>query len=359
MLPNVLKKLLDDHMNSEKIISCPSCGKKVRVPTGKHIRFACPDCNEDLEYSDIKAIKTKYVEDDADESNIGDTIISILSHLVTIPVFIILHKRLPDPEWDFNFDRVLLFIATLFVVEIFFHTARVLTLILFFIFFVSLSYGTIWGHYGFGGLYKDYKHMVYALFYSPYPQEVIISAVNPFPRKREIKEAIDFENPEVRNFAVSATRKHFLEEQNENPDYRTIIQCFALFKEINNNWNYVSDPVNSEYYAKAGESLKHLSGDCDDYSIVMSACIKAIGGTPRLVHTEGHLYPELLIGSRMDMEFVNYLVRRILFSDEAREQRLYYHVDEQGQVWLNLDYTAKYPGGKFMDEEILGILTLE
>jgi hypothetical protein len=24
-----------------------------------------------------------------------------------------------------------------------------------------------------------------------------------------------------------------------------------------------------------------------------------------------------------------------------------------GQVWLNLDYTAKYPGGPFMSEEIL------
>jgi hypothetical protein len=31
---------------------------------------------------------------------------------------------------------------------------------------------------------------------------------------------------------------------------------------------------------------------------------------------------------------------------------------ERGQVWLNLDYTAKYPGGPFMSEEILGALTL-
>ena len=43
---------------------------------------------------------------------------------------------------------------------------------------------------------------------------------------------------------------------------------------------------------------------------------------------------------------------------ESANKQLHYHIDERGQVWMNLDYTAKYPGGPFLFEEILGALTL-
>jgi hypothetical protein len=154
-----------------------------------------------------------------------------------------------------------------------------------------------------------------------------------------------------------ATKKHFQAYQDDR-EYRKIIQCLAIFKEINENWNYVSDPKSREYFAKASESIKNLSGDCDDHSILMAACIKAIGGTPRLVHTSGHLYPELLIGDKNDMESINYLIKRKLFKNISDGKKINYHIDEYGQAWLNLDYTAKYPGGRFMSEEILGTLTL-
>ena len=90
----------------------------------------------------------------------------------------------------------------------------------------------------------------------------------------------------------------------------------------------------------------------------MAACIKAIGGVPRLVRTNGHLYPELLIGTKKDLESINYLVKRKLFKHESKDNTLKYHIDENNQVWLNLDYTAKYPGGRFMSEKIIGVLTL-
>jgi hypothetical protein len=68
-------------------------------------------------------------------------------------------------------------------------------------------------------------------------------------------------------------------------DYRTLIQCFAVFKEINSRWNYVSDPKDGDYIATASES-RLFSGDCDDHSILMAASVRAIGGTPRLIHTK-------------------------------------------------------------------------
>ena len=90
----------------------------------------------------------------------------------------------------------------------------------------------------------------------------------------------------------------------------------------------------------------------------MAAAVRAIGGTPRLIHTKGHIYPEILIGTMNDLETVNYLIKNILFEKESYKKQLHYHIDERGQVWLNLDYTAKYPGGPFLSEEILGALTL-
>jgi hypothetical protein len=35
-----------------------------------------------------------------------------------------------------------------------------------------------------------------------------------------------------------------------------------------------------------------FSGDFD-HSILMAASVRAIGGTPRLIHTKGHIYPEI------------------------------------------------------------------
>jgi len=281
--------------------------------------------------------------------------ISFLSHFITIPLFIILHKLLPDLDWKFHLDRILLFIVTLSLVEMIFASFKELVNLGFIVMLGWLTYGSIWGDYGFKSVFNDYKYMIHSMIDSPHPEEIIISKLRPFPNKSEIKKAINFENPDVRNFALLAAKKHFLEYQDDSK-YFTIVQCFAVFKEINENWNYVSDPKGREYFAKASESIIHLSGDCDDHAILMAACIRAIGGTPRLIHTTGHLYPVLLIGDKKEIESINYLIKRQLFPESSTGKQIHYHIDEYGQAWLNLDYTARYPGGKFMIDEILGTL---
>jgi hypothetical protein len=49
----------------------------------------------------------------------------------------------------------------------------------------------------------------------------------------------------------------------------------------------------------------------------MAASVRAIGGTPRLIHTKGHIYPEILIGTLNDLETVNYLIKNVLFEKES------------------------------------------
>lgn len=283
-------------------------------------------------------------------------IVLALNILLSIPLFIIVHHNIVDPEWPYQIDRILMFLALITVLQLLLSKLKRVILAVIFLYLLLLLFGSAFGSYGFNSVYEDYRSMVYTMADDPNPQDIIISKLLPFPNKSKIIDAVEYSNPAVRNFALMATTKHFRNIKGYK-DQRLRIQCFAVFKEIRNNWNYVNDPKNSEYIATAGESVQHLSGDCDDHAILMSAAIRAIGGTPRIIHTGGHLYPEMLIGTKADLETANYLIKEVLFPDESRGKEIHYHIDERGQVWLNLDYTASYPGGPFMSEEILGALT--
>lgn len=285
-------------------------------------------------------------------------IILVLNLLIAVPLFIIAHQNLIDPMWPFHLDRILLFIGFVVVIQLILRLLRTIIIVCIALYLCALAYGSLFGGYGFNAVYEDYRYMVYAMSDSPNPQDLIISRLLPFPNKSKIIKAVQYDNPKVRNFAVSATTKYFKDVKGYG-DYRTLIQCFAVFKEINGRWNYVSDPKGREYIATASESVKFLSGDCDDHSIMMAAAVKSIGGIPRLIHTGGHIYPEILIGNKTDLETINFLIKEVLFVKESKDKTVHYHIDERGQVWLNLDYTGKYPGGPFMHEEILGALTLD
>jgi Ca2+/Na+ antiporter len=285
-------------------------------------------------------------------------IIFALNILITIPIFIIAHHNFITFEWAYHVDRVILFLVILLAIQLLLRAMRRLTLLSVILYIIMLVYGTFSGKYGFKSVIEDYNYMLYSMINDPHPQDIIISKLLPFPNKSKILDAIEYQNPKVRDFAIMAINKHF-KPIHGYYDYYTIIQCFAVFKEINSRWNYVSDPKGHDYIATASESLRYLSGDCDDHSVLMAACIKSIGGTPRLIHTKGHIYPELLIGNKKNLERINYAIKKILFPEESKDKTIHYHIDERGNIWLNLDYTAKYPGGPFMHEEILGALTLD
>lgn len=283
-------------------------------------------------------------------------IIFALNILLAIPLFLILHQNLVDPEWPWHLDRILIFVLLVVAIQLILRLLKTIIIICLGLYLLVLLYGQFFGQYGFNAVAEDYRSMIFTMADDPNPQDIIISHLLPFPNKSKIIDAVNYNNPRVRNFALMATTKYFRDVKGYR-DKRVMIQCFAVFKEIRNRWNYVNDPKGHEYIAYASESLQHFSGDCDDHAILMAACIKAIGGTPRIVSTNAHLYPEMLVGTKADLETANYLIKEILFKEESRGRELHYHLDERGQVWLNLDYTASFPGGPFLSEEILGALT--
>ena len=285
-------------------------------------------------------------------------IIVVLAILFTVPIFIIAHQNLVNLNLIWHLDRIFLFIFIAALLYYILLKLRRIVLVSLLFYILFLIFGTFFGNYGFKSVAEEYQATVFSMSENPFPQDIIVEKLLPFPNKSKILNAIDFENPKVRNFALMATTKYFKDVRGYQ-DYRTTIQCFAVFKEINLNWNYVNDPKNEEYIASASESVAYLSGDCDDHSILMAACIRAIGGTPRLIYTDGHMYPEILIGHKSQLEAIYYLIKKVLFDAEGKNKPINYHIDERGQIWMNLDYTAKYPGGPFMSEEILGALTLD
>jgi hypothetical protein len=279
--------------------------------------------------------------------------IGLLSLALAFPLFILIYYRLPDLEWPFHADKLLIFSviagSLLLMVRSFKYiiiTGVIATV-------GWLWYGTISGQYGFNEFYQDGKTVLYGLN-NDSEGNVVFTGSRALGTDREIVKAIDYKNPMVRDFAVEATNEYFKNaQQGMKMRYRVLVQCFAVFKKINENWNYVSDPQDDEYIARASESVKLLAGDCDDHSILMAAAIKAIGGVPRLVYTKGHIYPEMLIGKKKDLEYVTKLIHAKLFSKESSRKTIHFHKDEDGNIWLNLDYTADYPGGRFMNEEVI------
>jgi hypothetical protein len=283
--------------------------------------------------------------------------LNVLSKLLAIPLFIFIYRLLPFMQWPWHLDKILLFILVsilLFVVFRFFEKSILLLSAAALLF---LGIGSAMGPYGFRHLYQDYRAMIYSMIYDPVPVALRVKPIRFFPNEKALVRAVDYPHPQVRDFSLQAVNEHFKEVQRGHT-YRTLIQSLAVFKAINTQWHYVNDPKSRDYFAKASESVRYLSGDCDDHSTCMAACIKAIGGRVRLILTTRHLYPELYVGTKNDFDHLHLLIRKNLFVRECSGKALHYHVDAEGKIWINLDYTASYPGGPFMAQPVLGVLNL-
>jgi len=290
----------------------------------------------------------------------------VVAALVVLPLFIVFYQFVPPmilPIGEgLRIDHVITFIVLLIVILflIRFFARTIYSLIGFG--FILLTFNSVVGGYGFSNMYNDYETI---LFYmrSDSLNAPMKKNYQPFRNALQIKKAIDIDIRKVRNYSVEIATKHFKKFKSSGEN-RKLIQAFSIFKEVNNLWVYVNDPRGGEYYASAGETIDQLKvdsffkGDCDDHTILMSSCLKNIGCQSRLVRTVGHIYPELKIGKMEDLEEAVYLIRYYFFEKESRGQNIYYHKDENNDVWLNLDYTSRYPGGEFMSEEIIGILNI-
>lgn len=276
-----------------------------------------------------------------------------LCAIVSVVLFILLYNQLPVFGWSYQLERGLMLF--LFFVLTFFLAKKLKWIFVVLLLTITgwIGYDIYSGKQDILAYYNQSRNIFNEMAGYKDKSSFVYTSYSVFYRDRQLVDAIDYKDPVVRDFAVAAANEYFKKEQKKHMDYeRVLVQSLAVFKKINNNWNYVSDPDNDEYFAKASESVKLLAGDCDDYSILMAAAIKSIGGKVRLTFIKGHIYPELLIGTVQDMETMMPIITEKLFKNEI-DKPLNYYKDAKGNAWINLDYTASYPGGSYMGNDVV------
>jgi hypothetical protein len=287
-------------------------------------------------------------------------VLTIIAAVITVPLFIMLYRYMPDIILPIGkglrIDHLLLMIVIFTVLRVLAYFVRFFLYGASIIVVIVLIVGQFAGGFGFTDMYRNYYDLVTWVGSNPVKIPFLAGVKTNIPNSERIRAAIDYNKPEVRDFAVKASARYFLEAKYDYT-YRHAVKYFSIFK-VMTIWNYTSDPKGEDYYASASESIRLMAGDCDDYAILMAALIKAIGGEVRLIRTANHMYPEVKVCSYEQFPDIIDLIKNRLFFKESLGNRIYYHLDEWNNIWLNFDYTNIYPGGAFMEEEIIGIMEI-
>lgn len=157
-----------------------------------------------------------------------------------------------------------------------------------------------------------------------------------------LEDACDYNLPYTKKFANELAAK--------SPGPYNIGQVCEIFDYCYNKWRYVNDPADIEYVARASESINaSLTGDCDDFAVLVASCILAVGGRP-CINTGhnargGHAFTEVDI-ARFDQNEVMNTIRKHFSAYNISSLATRRDGDH---LWLNLDWQAAYPGGPYYD----------
>ncbi|MCQ1536718.1 transglutaminase domain-containing protein [Methanosarcina sp. KYL-1] len=177
---------------------------------------------------------------------------------------------------------------------------------------------------------------------SVYPKDYRVLSLN-------FRRAINFNDSGISGEIYRITGK--------DSGYNTEDVC-KVFDYVNRNWEYRYDK-NAEFFFSASQTIRDgYEGDCDDYSIAMSALMKNMGFNTRIVvvrtDTYGHAYPEIYIGD--DQETANKILYYVYGRYTGAESIWYSErelADGEKQYWLNLDWSGSngfmHPGGAYLE----------
>jgi hypothetical protein len=253
-----------------------------------------------------------------------------------------------------NIDLIIAFLIAVIVVRFILWLMRPLIFPALFFVLGYLIYAQITGSYGFQKVFHDYKTLAFSNWQVKDQKSKDLLSINPalFEKPadkvtRRVLAKMQVGDSVVRNWAVEHSLKHFSEYQGR---YGMITRQLSLFKYINNNFKYVPDTHRDEYYATPRETIANgLGGDCDDHSILMASTFMSIGARCRMVIIEGHMYPELYVGSKQDFDIMQQAIVQLFKNEKVRE--IHYH-EHNGEYWINLDYSARYPGGPYVNDRL-------
>jgi hypothetical protein len=292
------------------------------------------------------------------QRRLGDLFVHSAALLTIIPLAPLISRYLPPimvGGWnlDLAISILLAFLLVMGVIKIF----RVLIIPAFLLVCLVLVYNLFTDAYTFPDVIRDYKNMVVNNWNHKDQKEKELYMINSIFQSRlqtlgnQMKAKVDHSDSTVRNFAVQNSLLSFDEYY---PKYGQWVRVLSLFKQINSNFKYVNDAQRDEYFATARETiLNGMGGDCDDHSILMVSAMKAIGANCRIVLTRTHAYPELQCPDKESLTLLKESIVNMFGDQQIR--KLSYHI-HNGQYWVNLDYTAPYPGGPYLSDTAYAIV---
>lgn len=159
--------------------------------------------------------------------------------------------------------------------------------------------------------------------------------------KKKIVNACNYRNETVRTTAVRVA--------GQDAGSFNVGQICDIFDYCFNQWHYVNDPQKRDYYEYASRTIKNgLRGDCDDFAILTCSMLLAIGADARLTFAYGkdggHAYTEVNLGKKNITECTDYIKARYA---EKCDGSIKMKTDKEGNYWLNMDWWANHPGGKY------------
>ena len=255
---------------------------------------------------------------------------------------------------SWNIDLIIAFLISIVIVRLMLWVVKPMILPALLIVCGVFIYNLFNHHYSFPNVTNSYKALVSQNWQGREEKQTDEISFNPhlFENAQErvsrlVTEKVQYKDSLVRNFSVKHSLQYF---DDYHYKYQELTRYFSLFKYINTSFKYVSDAQRDEYYATPGETiLNGFGGDCDDHSILMAACLMSIGAKCRLIIVEGHMYPEMYAGNKKDFGIMQQAIIQF-FGDEGID-RIYYH-ENNGEYWINLDYTSDHPGGRYMNDNV-------
>lgn len=167
---------------------------------------------------------------------------------------------------------------------------------------------------------------------------------------KEINAAMDINNPIVQGFVSDIVARH--------PGDTGINRVCSIFDYLCKKWKIVDYSKGIGYISPASNSISNgLTGDYDDFAILIASVIELIGGKTRIILASNdsisHVYTEVFVGD--DNKYVTKAVREHykrlidkIFGFPSID-KVYYRVDSKGKIWLNLDIKNRYAGGLYFD----------
>lgn len=286
---------------------------------------------------------------------------NLLSVLTVLPLAPYINRFVPSIQvYDWHVDLVLSILIAVLIAFFIHWFFKPLIIPAFFVVTGIMVTNHVNGRYSYANVLNDYQGAVQGNWGTQDKKQMDILSF--YPRRvetyvdrtvRGIREKVNYKDSTVRNFSV----KHSLQYYDEYwPKYGKLVRYLSLYRYIRENFKYVNDSQRDEYFATPMETiLNGMGGDCDDHSILMTSCLQSIGARTRIVLIRGHAYPELYCGNEDDFEVMKQAIVHLFTGRPIKE--LYYH-EMKGEYWINLDYTARHPGGYYLNDKVYALIEL-